>query len=79
VSYTVLDLAALRRMSEVQVVFHLTSAPRADLALLCQHLGIKTSPKDAAIDLVVAILAKTHPRQAQAAQAGEASAQLGMF
>ena len=78
-AYTVLDLAALRRMNEVQVVMHLTSAPRAALAAICVRLGIKTSPRDEAIDLVVAILEHTHPRPAQAAPVGEATEQMGLL
>jgi len=79
VTYTVLDLATLRSLRDADAAAELISLARADLALICQHLKLKT-PRSASVrDLTVLILAHTHPRQAMAAPAGEASVQTGMF
>lgn len=78
--YTVIELAVLRTRRELDAARELIALPRADLAMICQSLGLRTNQKLSHFDLMQMIMAKTHPRQAQAALAtGDSSAQLGMF
>jgi hypothetical protein len=82
-TYTVLDLAALRALSRLDAAAELICLPRAELALICQRLGLMTLRRASASGLVAVILRYTHPLQAQAAPAGESSSsqssQMGMF
>jgi hypothetical protein len=78
-TYTEIDLAVLRTRSELDAAKELTGLARVDLALICQALAIRTGPKMSSIDLVTMILARTHPRQAQAAPVAPAAEQARMF
>lgn len=77
--YTEIDLAVLRTRSELDAAKELTGLARVDLALICQALAIRTAPRMTSVDLVTLILARTHPRPAQAAPAAPAAEQTRMF
>jgi hypothetical protein len=59
-----LDLAILRTMSAIDCARALGAATRGELAVLCQLLTIKTTPRDDKHTLECAIISVLHPPRA---------------